>query len=69
MTSTNIDYVDTYFELPTLTKIHGEPTYFQLKELKNEWFPLYPVGYEIMVKLILCSRLLGFITTLYMHSG
>ena len=36
MTSTNIDYVDTYFELPTLTKIHGEPTYFQLKELKNE---------------------------------
>ena len=36
MTSTNIDYVDTYFEIPTLTKIHGEPTYFQLKELKNE---------------------------------
>ena len=36
MTSTNIDYVDTYFEFPTLTKIHGEPTYFQLKELKNE---------------------------------
>ena len=35
MTSTNIDYVDTYFELPTLTKIHGEPTYFQLKELRN----------------------------------
>ena len=36
MTSTNIDYVDTYFEFPTLTKIHGEPTYFHLKELKNE---------------------------------
>ena len=36
MTSTNIDYVDTYFEFPTLTNIHGEPTYFQLKELKNE---------------------------------
>ena len=36
MTSTNIDYVDTYFELPTVTKIHGEPTYFQLKDLKNE---------------------------------
>ena len=39
MTSTNIDYVDTYFEIPTLTKIHGEPTYFQLKELKNELKP------------------------------
>ena len=36
MTTTNIDYVDTYFELPTLTKIHDEPTYFHLKELKNE---------------------------------
>ena len=36
MTSTNIDYVDTYFEFPTLTKIHGEPTYFKLKEIKNE---------------------------------
>ena len=36
MTSTNIDYVDTYFEVPTLTRIHGEPTYFKLKELKNE---------------------------------
>ena len=36
MTSTNIDYVDTYLEIPTLTKIHGEPSYFQLKELKNE---------------------------------
>ena len=36
MTTTNIDYVDTNFEFPTLTRIHGEPTYFQLKELKNE---------------------------------
>ena len=36
MTSTNIDYVDTYFENPVLTKIHGEPTYKGLKTLKNE---------------------------------
>ena len=36
MTSTNIDYVDTYFEYPTLTKIHGEPTYETLKTIKNE---------------------------------
>ena len=36
MTSTNIDYVDTYFEFPTLTKIHGEPNYESLKTIKNE---------------------------------
>ena len=36
MSSTNIDYVDTYFEFPLLTKIHGEPTYDSLKTLKNE---------------------------------
>ena len=36
MTSTNIDYVNTYFEFPVLTKIHGEPTYESLKTLKNE---------------------------------
>ena len=36
MTSTNIDYVDTYFENSVLTKIHGEPTFVTLKAIKNE---------------------------------
>ena len=36
MSSTNIEYVDTYFELRTLTRIHGEPDYEALKTLKNE---------------------------------
>ena len=36
MTSTNIDYVDTYFEFKTLTKIHGAPTYEALKNMKDE---------------------------------
>ena len=36
MTSTNINYVDTYFELSVLTKVHGEPTYEKLKAIKNE---------------------------------
>ena len=36
MSSTNIDYVDTYFKFSTLTKIHGEPTYETLKTVKNE---------------------------------
>ena len=36
MTSTNIDYVDTYFEFCVLTKIHGEPTYETLKAMKNQ---------------------------------
>ena len=36
MTSTNIDYVDTYFEFPLLTRIHGEPTYETLKIVKDE---------------------------------
>ena len=35
MMSNNIDYVTTYFEYPTLTKIHGEPTYKTLRELKK----------------------------------
>ena len=35
MMSTNIDYVTTYFEYPTLTKIHGKPLYEPLKEMKN----------------------------------
>lgn len=36
MASTKIDYVDTYFELSTLTRIHREPNYDALKTLKNE---------------------------------
>ena len=36
MSSTNIDYVDTYFEVPSLTRIHGEPTYASLKIVKDE---------------------------------
>ena len=36
MASTNINYVSTYFEYPTLTKIHGEPSYKTLQELKNQ---------------------------------
>ena len=36
MTSTNIDYVKTYFDYPVLTKIHGEPTYESLQEIKDQ---------------------------------
>ena len=36
MTSTSIDYTSTYFEHPTLTKIHSEPTFFSLQRLKNQ---------------------------------
>ena len=36
MSSTNIDYVDTYFEFPSLTRIHGEPNYDSLKIVKDE---------------------------------
>ena len=36
MTSTNIDYTKTYFQYPTLSVIHGEPTYEGLQELKDE---------------------------------
>ena len=36
MSSTNIDYVDTYFEFPSLTRIHGQPTYASLKIVKDE---------------------------------
>ena len=36
MRSLNVDYVTTYFELPTLRKIHGEPTYENLYKLKNQ---------------------------------
>ena len=33
---TNIDYVHTYFQIPTLTKIHGEPTFETLKGLRDQ---------------------------------
>jgi hypothetical protein len=36
MAATNIDYIKTYFEFPTLTKVHGEPTYESLQEIKDE---------------------------------
>ena len=36
MLSTSIDYVSTYFEYTTLTKIHGTLTYKTLQELKNQ---------------------------------
>ena len=31
-----VDYVSTYFEHPTLSKIHGEPNYTMLRKLKNQ---------------------------------
>ena len=36
MTSTSIDYVNTYFEYPTLTKIAGEPSFESLRNLHDE---------------------------------
>ena len=37
MTSTySVNYQDSYFEHPFLTKIRGEPTYETLHHLKNE---------------------------------
>ena len=37
MLSTNVKYVNTYFEYPTFTKIHGNPSYNTLRELKNHF--------------------------------
>ena len=34
--SRGIDYVNTYFDSPVLTRIHGEPTYESLKVLKKQ---------------------------------
>ena len=34
--SAAVNYISTYFEHPTLSKIHGEPTYNTLRILKNE---------------------------------
>ena len=36
MRSLNVDYVTTYFEFPTLRKIHDKPTYETLRKLKNQ---------------------------------
>ena len=36
MSSTNIDYANTYFQYPVLTKIHGEPTFESIRTLHNE---------------------------------
>ena len=36
MTNTNIDYVNTYFEYQTLTRIHGQPGHPSLKIIKDE---------------------------------
>ena len=36
MSSTNIDYVNNYFEYPVLTKIHGEPKYASLRTMEDE---------------------------------
>ena len=33
---TNMDYVKTYFQIPVLTKIHGEPTFETLRELRDQ---------------------------------
>ena len=32
----HVNYVDTYFEYKTLTKIHGEPSYEGIKKIKDE---------------------------------
>ena len=32
----SIDYIDTHFEIPELTKIHSRPTYDNLKVTKHE---------------------------------
>ena len=34
--SSAVNYISTYFEHPTLTKIHGEPNYTMLRRMKNE---------------------------------
>ena len=36
MTSTNIDYVVTYFKVPELNKIHGAPICAKLRETKDQ---------------------------------
>ena len=36
MTLKSIDYTSTYFEHPTLAKIHGKSIFFSLQRLKNQ---------------------------------
>ena len=36
MMNSSIDYINTHFEYPTLTRIHGQPTYPSLKIIKDE---------------------------------
>ena len=36
MTNSSIDYINTQFEYPTLTRIHGQPNYPSLKIIKDE---------------------------------
>ena len=36
MPSQDTNYVDTYFDHKKLTKIHGEPTFQHLKDLKDQ---------------------------------
>ena len=36
MISTNIDYIEMYFEFPELDKIHGVPSYAKLREIKDQ---------------------------------
>ena len=36
MTSTNIDYINKYFQFPELTQIHNEPTYESLQVIKDQ---------------------------------
>jgi hypothetical protein len=36
MVSTGINYRETYFEFPELTKLHGKPTCESLFRLRNE---------------------------------
>ena len=32
----DIDYINTHFEIPALDKIHGEPSYHTLRDLKKQ---------------------------------
>ena len=36
LNSSAVDYISTYFEHPTLAKIHGKPNYTMLRKMKNE---------------------------------
>ena len=35
-TTANVDYINSVFEYPVLTKVIGKPTYPSLKTIKNE---------------------------------